>query len=362
MAAGRRDGCLAASILITERKRVRARSSRTAATVLTAAPSQQLEFSFPSQPLLAPGPDWIPIDRRNSRRPTTISGDAKGISGTEATDKIQFDAGAAAYKMKEYNKALQSFSQALLSPDPALQSRSHYNLGNTLYQHGDAQKDETKKLKDWTNALQHYEETLKIEPENKEAKENYDYVKNKIEELKKASSSQLRRRPLSPNPQDKKDQRSRRTSKGQEETARSIRAVSTTRSNRRTTRKRSSKKIRARERTISKPSRQSPRRQDKTKTSNQAGRNTISFTGRSPGKQARVPAVSRRDKASPSPGENGAKPDHPHTPATGNRNAGLAPTPSDPGKAKEANRRPGKRRADPRQPQASPPEKNRPAK
>ncbi len=87
--------------------------------------------------------------------------------------------------MKDYNKALQSFSQALLSPDLQLQSRSHYNLGNTLYQHGDAQKKTDEKLKDWTNALQHYEQTLKIEPENKEAKENYEYVKNKIEELKK---------------------------------------------------------------------------------------------------------------------------------------------------------------------------------
>ncbi len=59
---------------------------------------------------------------------------------TRATDKIQFDAGAAAYKMKDYAKALQSFSQALLSPSPQLQSRSHYNLGNTLYQRGEEQK------------------------------------------------------------------------------------------------------------------------------------------------------------------------------------------------------------------------------
>ncbi len=59
---------------------------------------------------------------------------------TRAADKIQFDAGAAAYKMKDYGKALQSFSQALLSPDLPLQSRSHYNLGNTLYQRGETQK------------------------------------------------------------------------------------------------------------------------------------------------------------------------------------------------------------------------------
>ena len=51
--------------------------------------------------------------------------------GARPTDRIQFDAGAAAYKMKDYNKALQSFSQALLSKDRTsaerepLQPRQH---------------------------------------------------------------------------------------------------------------------------------------------------------------------------------------------------------------------------------------------
>ena len=81
--------------------------------------------------------------------------------------------------MKDYNKALESFSQALLSKESGLQSSSHYNLGNTLYQRGDAQKGDDKKLTDWTNALQHYEETLKLQPQNKEAKDNYEFVKRR---------------------------------------------------------------------------------------------------------------------------------------------------------------------------------------
>jgi tetratricopeptide (TPR) repeat protein len=103
---------------------------------------------------------------------------------TQARDELQFDSGAAAYKMKNYSKALELFSQALLSPDVNLQSKSHYNLGNTLYQRGEEEKGDEKKLSNWTNALEHYQETLKIEPQNKEAKENYEYVKTKIEELK----------------------------------------------------------------------------------------------------------------------------------------------------------------------------------
>ena len=105
--------------------------------------------------------------------------------GTRQSDRIQFDAGTAAYKMKDYNKALQSFSQALLSKNRHLQSESHYNLGNTLYQRGEVEKSDEKKLTNWEGALQHYQETLKAEPQNTNAKDNYEYVKKKIEELKK---------------------------------------------------------------------------------------------------------------------------------------------------------------------------------
>src|SRR5205814_4969527 len=122
-----------------------------------------------------------------------------------AEDKLQFDSGAAAYKSEEYGKALESFSQALLSSDAGLQGKSHYNLGNTLYERGETQKSDDKKLSDWTNALEHYQQTLKLEPQNKEAKDNYDYVKKKIEELKNKKQPQQQPSP-SPSPQQKNKQ------------------------------------------------------------------------------------------------------------------------------------------------------------
>ena len=125
--------------------------------------------------------------------------------GARQTDRIEFDAGAAAYKMQDYNKALQSFSQALLSQNQHLQSESHYNLGNTLYERGEAEKSDAKKLTDWENALQHYEQTLKAEPQNKNAKENYEYVKKKIDELKKKQEQKSTPTP-SPSPQQNQKQ------------------------------------------------------------------------------------------------------------------------------------------------------------
>jgi Ca-activated chloride channel family protein len=134
---------------------------------------------------------------------------------SRAEDKLQFDSGAAAYKLKDYNRALESFSQALLSSDIRMQSKSHYNLGNTLYERGEAQKSNARKLSDWTNALDHYEQTLKAEPQNKDAKENYDYVKKKIEELK--NSKQPEQRPSPSPPPRQKNKRNQQNQQQQEQ-------------------------------------------------------------------------------------------------------------------------------------------------
>src|SRR5436309_2264965 len=126
---------------------------------------------------------------------------------SRAEDKLQFDSGAAAYKLKDYTKALESFSQALLTPDTRFQSKGHYNLGNTLYQRGEMQKNDDKKLSDWTNALDHYEQTLKLDPQNKEAKDNYEYVKRKNDELKnKKQEQQPSPSPTPPQKNNKRDQ------------------------------------------------------------------------------------------------------------------------------------------------------------
>src|SRR5215471_18118076 len=135
---------------------------------------------------------------------------------SRAEDKLQFDSGSAAYKLKDYNKALESFSQALLTPDTGLQSKGHYNLGNTLYQHGEIEKNDDKKLNDWTNALDHYEQTLKLDPQNKEAKDNYEYVKKKIDELKNKKQQQPSPSP-SPQQNNKQDKQSKQNKQDQKQ-------------------------------------------------------------------------------------------------------------------------------------------------
>ena len=109
---------------------------------------------------------------------------------SRAEDKLQFDSGAAAYKLKDYTKALESFSQALLTPDTGFQSKGHYNLGNTLYQRGEMQKNDDKKLATGQMPSTITSKPLSSIPQNKEAKDNYEYVKRKIDELKNKKQEQ----------------------------------------------------------------------------------------------------------------------------------------------------------------------------
>ena len=205
---------LAFSILIGERKRVRERNyipspvKAISKAVGTALAIFCCQFAFATTPGLEAYQNGKFEDAYSHFQETL-----KTHPQSRAEDKLQFDSGAAAYKLKDYGKALESFSQALLSLDTGLQSKSHYNLGNTLYQRGEAQKGDEKKLSDWTNALDHYEQTLKAEPQNKEAKDNYEYVKKKIEELKNKKQPEQKPSPSpSPPQQNKQDKQNQQQS------------------------------------------------------------------------------------------------------------------------------------------------------
>jgi Ca-activated chloride channel homolog len=213
---------LALSMLIGERKHVRERIHVPAPAKVTAATAAFVIFLCQFAIGAAPG-----LDAYSNGKFEDAYGQfqqtLKSHPQSRAEDKLQFDSGAAAYKLKDYSKALESFSQALLSPDTGLQSKGHYNLGNTLYQRGEAQKSDDKKLSEWTNALSHYEQTLKLEPQNKEAKENYDYVKKKIEELKNKKQAEQQPSPSpSPSPpqknkQDKQNQQQQQQNQQQQQ-------------------------------------------------------------------------------------------------------------------------------------------------
>lgn len=127
----------------------------------------------------------------------------KRLKSGESMPEVKFDAGAAAYKAGDYQKAAGYFSGAMTSSKPKIREAATYNLANSLVRSGEAAKENDAKLSDWKNALQHYETVIKSDPMNARAKENRDIVKKLIEDLKK----QQQQKDQNKDQKDKKDQK-----------------------------------------------------------------------------------------------------------------------------------------------------------
>jgi Ca-activated chloride channel family protein len=206
---------LTASFLIRERKRVRASSRATIGAKPALASAALLLALTISSFAAAPGLDAY-RNENYSEAYQQFEKTLKEHPNTHAKDKIEFDAGAAAYKMGDFNKALEWFSRSLLSKDKTLQQKSHYNIGRTLEERGDRAETNEKALGDLHNAQSHYEEALKLNPNDERAKANLEEVKKKIERLKQNP----KKPPPPPPPQsqkDKKQQDQKQQSKDQQQ-------------------------------------------------------------------------------------------------------------------------------------------------
>lgn len=105
-------------------------------------------------------------------------------------ERLPFNAGTTAYQAKDYQRAITELEQATTSQDLALQENAYYNLGNAYYRHGETAPDAKEKTGAWEEAMKNYESALKLNPKDKEAKNNADFVKKALEELKKQPPQQ----------------------------------------------------------------------------------------------------------------------------------------------------------------------------
>jgi Ca-activated chloride channel family protein len=106
---------------------------------------------------------------------------------TPEDPQLQFNLGTAAYKDKQYPEALKSFGRSLNVQDINLQNRSYYNMGNTLYRQGEGEEKQNPQetIKNWQASIQAYDNALKLKPKDQDAAFNRDFVKKRLEALKK---------------------------------------------------------------------------------------------------------------------------------------------------------------------------------
>jgi Ca-activated chloride channel family protein len=130
---------------------------------------------------------------------------ASAAAQNPGTAPLQFDLGAAAYKVADYDKALPAFQKALGTDEVGVQQQAYYNIGNTQYRLG--QKTEKAKpektISNWESAVQSYNAALKLKPQDADAKFNRDFVQKKLDELKQQQKQNQNQKNQQQSQQDK---------------------------------------------------------------------------------------------------------------------------------------------------------------
>ncbi|MBI5150701.1 MAG: tetratricopeptide repeat protein [Candidatus Omnitrophica bacterium] len=116
----------------------------------------------------------------------------KALEKNPESALVNFNAGTALYKQKRYPQAAQYLQKALLSDDPRLKEKAYYNLGNTLYQSGIGHqtKDIGAAVQGLQESLSHFENALRLDKTDKDAQDNYEFVKKELERLKQEQKQQ----------------------------------------------------------------------------------------------------------------------------------------------------------------------------
>lgn len=98
--------------------------------------------------------------------------------------RLQFNAGAVAYRMTNYSAAAQYFAMVANAPDVKLQQAAYYNLGNTQFRFGSAAEDLDALLTQWEAAIKSYQSAATLDKNDPDAAHNFAFVKSAVEQVK----------------------------------------------------------------------------------------------------------------------------------------------------------------------------------
>jgi len=100
-----------------------------------------------------------------------------------ADNKLKMNRGSALYRLNNMDEAESSYIGSLSQTDKKTLADAHYNLGNILYSQGEhlvRDGDFSTARTKYSQALENYVQTLKIRPDDKDAKWNLQLAHNKV--------------------------------------------------------------------------------------------------------------------------------------------------------------------------------------
>ena len=115
--------------------------------------------------------------------------------------KLKYNIASAHYRMKNYEEAVKGYLDvAATAQDSQLEEKALYNIGNAMYRQG--------KLEE---AVEYYKKALELDPEDKDAKQNLEFVleeiKRRINEAKKTAQKQQQMKDQQQQKQQGKDEK-----------------------------------------------------------------------------------------------------------------------------------------------------------
>jgi Ca-activated chloride channel family protein len=142
-----------------------------------------------------------------------LSGASETVSAAQDPRRI-YNEGTEAYTSGDFAKASESLRASLRTQDLALQQRSYYNLGNTLYRTGQGtlEKDPEATIKAWEESIKAYQDALSLNASDEDADYNKALVEKKLEELKKQQKQDDKK-----DDKDKKDDQEKKDDKDQKD-------------------------------------------------------------------------------------------------------------------------------------------------
>ena len=110
---------------------------------------------------------------------------------------IAFNQGVVSYRENDFAKALDRFQDAAVrAKEPAFAARAQYNMGNCSFRQAQRQKDSNlqKAIEECRASVTHYQEALRLDPNQKTASENIEvvrlYLKNLLDEQQRRKEEQ----------------------------------------------------------------------------------------------------------------------------------------------------------------------------
>lgn len=120
----------------------------------------------------------------------------RSVDNPDPDPDLAFGRGAAAFKLKDYDRAVDSFGAAVLTGDLKQRAKAHYNLANSIYERAAELSAKAKPatqaklafidglIRQLENSLENYQQSLILDPGNADTRTNHDITDDLIQKLR----------------------------------------------------------------------------------------------------------------------------------------------------------------------------------